>query len=96
MKLFLIAMMFVAPSFAFADEMKSHPNCSLIADCNEDDDDQGMTPWACAATNSRGEVYKAFLNWPFPEYVQRKAMKACVAASSNPQSCRALGCQKIH
>ena len=105
MKYVLIALTLVLSQFAAADAFDAQfsdnntqytPSCSLVADCDDDDDDEGSIAWACGAKDRNGRVYKYYLHWHDVNYVQRQAMKKCKANSNNPASCRPMGCSRIN
>ncbi len=71
------------------------PNCSLISDCDDDDDNDNYGR-VCSARDAQGHVFKYYLHWHEDNYVQRQAVKKCKQGSKRPETCRPVGCQRIN
>lgn len=70
------------------------PDCSLVADCEEDDNDNYAR--VCSARDAQGHVYKYYLHWHEDAHVQRVALKKCRQNSARPETCRPMGCQRLN
>lgn len=93
-----LALIFVSGSaFAFDFDQDDldwglFSNCSLVADC---DDDEEPNTRVCAARDGRGQSFRYYTHVAHPiSYTQRKAVEKCRAQSSSPASCRAAGCRE--